>query len=61
MERTQYEYDEITKTIEYSVEVYECDGVRGRSLLVILEKIGEKGWCLVGEIEGKLIVRRVNM
>lgn len=51
-------YAEISKRKTIHDIEYACDGMRAYSLLDILEKIGDDGWELVGEIEGKLIVKK---
>lgn len=56
----RFVYDEIEVTETRIEKVYECDGMKEWSLLGILEKIGYDGWELVGEIEGKLIVKKEN-
>lgn len=58
----QYEYDEIEvaiKTSSNSKYNWHIFGPHGsHSLLSLLNRIGEDGWELVGEIGGVLIVKR---
>lgn len=54
----RFAYDEIEVARTRIEKEYKCVGEKGYSLLDILEKIGDKGWELVGEIEGKLIVKK---
>jgi len=51
-------YDEIEITERRIEKRYKCDGKIGYSLLDILKKIGNDGWELIGEVEGRLIVKK---
>lgn len=64
MVKKQFEYGEITKREgRHSETIYSFDvgihkGFQYYSLMTALLDIGESGWELVGEIEGKLIAKR---
>lgn len=51
-------YDEI-KRVEYPSGIrYAGAGHNSFDLMMLLEYIGDDGWELVGEVEGKLIVKK---
>lgn len=54
----KFVYDQITRRKTLTDIEYSCLGRRAYSLLEILDKIGDEGWELVGEIEGKLIIKK---
>lgn len=58
MAQKQFEYEQITKRDGRHETVYEFEGVPHYDFLRLLRVIGEDGWELVGEIEGKIIAKR---
>lgn len=54
----KFVYDEISRRETLTDIEYTCVGEREYSLIEILDKIGDEGWELVGEINGRLIVKR---
>ncbi|MBT3123206.1 MULTISPECIES: hypothetical protein [Bacillus subtilis group] len=54
----RFEYGEITTAQRRIDEEFSFRGTIAYSLMKLLEDIGSKGWELVGEVKGKIIVKR---
>lgn len=54
----KFEYDEITYRESMMETLYIFGGRQFYSLMGLLEEIGEERWELVGQVDGKIIVKR---
>lgn len=54
----KFYYDKIEKEDYPSGVRYSCVGEESGDLLTLLTFIGYEGWELVGEVEGKIIVKK---
>lgn len=54
----RYLYDEIEREEYPAGTRYTCAGEEAYNLFILLRIIGEKGWELIGEVEGMLLVKK---
>lgn len=58
MESNVFQYDEIEVKNTYTGKEYTCRHLAAYDLLELLNQLGDYGWELVGEVHGKMIVKR---